>query len=349
MDSERDDAHRDQDLASAGVIALPDETGLIAGGMDGVYYHLNRSAMGHRDFSKLFDAPFVASFDYTPFNGHTSFFDDLNQISSTDPFTIGHAANGRTAHIHGTCVYFNNLLFVQGENNPVHVFSKSGGHFAPNPVARGSAIASIGTSAPGGMPGGILSLSANGTSNAILWANEAAGNLPSDPDSNIAPTPNILRAHDVSTVESGALQSIWDSEAEPNDRVGAATKFAPPLVANGKVYQATYGNQVVVYGPIRIRHRNWLNPHTNAYRWGDAYLDWNGGEVGQAVPLGGLGGGSPVDWTTSLAQGKTSLTSGWPVTASRMRTISGCTTGCSMWIWTASRHLTTASATGGSS
>jgi hypothetical protein len=56
--------------------------------------------------------------------------------------------------------------------------------------------------------------------------------------------------------------------------------------------------------PIRIRHRNWLNPHTNAYRWGDAYLDWNGGEVGQAVPLGGLGGGSPVDWTTSLAQGQ---------------------------------------------
>lgn len=53
--------------------------------------------------------------------------------------------------------------------------------------------------------------------------------------------------------------------------------------------------------PIRIRHRNWLNPHTNAYRWGDAYLDWNGGEVGQAVPLGG---GSPVDWTTSLAQGQ---------------------------------------------
>jgi outer membrane protein assembly factor BamB len=97
------------------------------------------------------------------------------------------------------------------------------------------------------MPGGILSLSANGTSNAILWANEAAGSLPSDPDSNIAPTPNILRVYDVSTVGSGALQSIWDSETEPNDRVGAATKFAPPLVANGKVYQATSDNQVVVY------------------------------------------------------------------------------------------------------
>src|SRR5271169_1794364 len=66
----------------------------------------------------------------------------------------------------------------------------------------------------------------------ILWANEAFGNLPSDPDANIAPTPDILRAYDVSTVGTGTLQSIWDSETEPNDRVGASTKFAPPLVAN---------------------------------------------------------------------------------------------------------------------
>jgi hypothetical protein len=193
------------------------------------------------------------------------------------------------------------------------------------------------------MPGGILSLSANGTSNGILWANEAYGNLSGDPAANSAPTPNILRAYDVSTVTSGTLQSIWDSETEPNDRLGAATKFAPPLVANGRVYQATYDNQIVVYGlgaasttpqrdirrtvvfiyaqatpgqdvfirggakggtPIRIHHRVWLNPHTNTYRWGDAYLDWNGGEVGQAQPTGGLGGGSPAEWTTSVAQGQ---------------------------------------------
>jgi hypothetical protein len=55
--------------------------------------------------------------------------------------------------------------------------------------------------------------------------------------------------------------------------------------------------------PIRIRHRNWLNPYTNRFRWGDAYLDWDEGEVGQARPQGGLGGGSPADWTTSRAQG----------------------------------------------
>jgi hypothetical protein len=57
-------------------------------------------------------------------------------------------------------------------------------------------------------------------------------------------------------------------------------------------------------GRIRISHRNWLNPQTNTFRWGDAYLDWGGAEPGQAQPPGGVGGGSPVDWTTSLAQGQ---------------------------------------------
>jgi PQQ-like domain len=343
QDIDRDAAHKDQDLASGGVIALPDSPGLIVGGKDGVYYHVNRANMGKRDFTKLVDAPFVASFDYQPWNGHTSLFDDLNQITSTDPFTIGHVDRGRTPHIHGTGIYFDKLLFVHGENNAVHVFANNGGHFGATPIARGTATASWGTSSPGGMPGGILTLSANGTSNAILWGNEAFGNLPGDPDANEAPTPNILRAYDVSTASSGTLQSIWDSETEPNDRVGASTKFAPPLVANGKVYQVTYDNQVIAYGlgaasatpsrdvrrtvvfiyaqtqpgqdlfvrggakgdvPIRIRHRNWLNPHTNQYRWGDAYLDWGDGEPGQARPSPDIGGGSPADWTTSLAEGQ---------------------------------------------
>jgi alpha-amylase len=50
--------------------------------------------------------------------------------------------------------------------------------------------------------------------------------------------------------------------------------------------------------------RNWLNPQTNQYRWGDAYLDWGDGEPGQARPSPDIGGGSPTDWTTSLAEGE---------------------------------------------
>ena len=220
VDSSRDDGHRDQDLASGGIIVFPDEMGLIAGGKDGAYYHVNRANMGKRDFTKLLDSPFVASFDYQPTNGHTSLFDDLNQVTSTDPFTIGPPRAAVQRISMGRACTSTTCIFVQGENNKVRVFSKSSGHISAQPVAQGTSIASFGTSSPGGMPGGILALSANGTSNAILWANEAFGNLPNDPDANLHSTPNILRAYDVSTVPSGTLQEIWDSEAEPNDRVG---------------------------------------------------------------------------------------------------------------------------------
>jgi len=37
---------------------------VIVGGKDGIYYNVNRAAMGQRDFTKLVDPPFVASFDY---------------------------------------------------------------------------------------------------------------------------------------------------------------------------------------------------------------------------------------------------------------------------------------------
>ena len=72
LDADRDGAHKDQDLAAGGVVAMPDGTGLIVGGKDGVYYHVNRADMGKRDFSKLVDDPFVATFGYQPWNGHTS-------------------------------------------------------------------------------------------------------------------------------------------------------------------------------------------------------------------------------------------------------------------------------------
>jgi len=341
VDADRDSDHQDQDLAAGGVLELPDENGLIVGGKDGVYYHVNRADMGKRDFAKLMEPPFVAGFDYQPANGHTSLFDDLNQVTSADPFKIGRTDTGRTPHLHGGAVYLNGLLFVQSENEQVRVFTKTGGNFGATPSARGTATASHGTAPPGGMAGGILSISANTTSNGILWVNEAFGNLASDPYALAAPTPNILRAYDISAVSSGTLTPIWDSETEPNDHLGAGTKFAPPLVANGRVYQATYDNQIVVYGlgspsstpsrdiqrtvvfiygqtqpgqdlfvrggsqsgaPIRISHRNWLNPKTNTYRWGDAYLDWSAGEIGQAQPAG-IGGGSPAEWTTSVSQG----------------------------------------------
>jgi hypothetical protein len=76
------------------------------------------------------------------------------------------------------------------------------------------------------MTGGILSLSANGDHDSVLWAA-----LPLDEDAFIATVRGVLRAFDATT-----LEEIWSTAAaDPNDRFSFA-KFCPLSVVNGKVY-----------------------------------------------------------------------------------------------------------------
>ena len=88
------------------------------------------------------------------------------------------------------------------------------------------------------MPGGILSLSANGDHDGVLWAA-----LPLDEDAFIAAVRGVLRAFDATT-----LEEIWSTAAaDPNDQFSFA-KFCPPSVVNGKVYLATFSDRLNVYG-----------------------------------------------------------------------------------------------------
>jgi hypothetical protein len=72
------------------------------------------------------------------------------------------------------------------------------------------------------MTGGILSLSANGDHDSVLWAA-----LPLDEDAFIATVRGVLRAFDATT-----LEEIWSTAAaDPNDRFSFA-KFCPLSVVN---------------------------------------------------------------------------------------------------------------------
>jgi hypothetical protein len=60
-----------------------------------------------------------------------------------------------------------------------------------------------------------------------------------------------------STTDAGILRAfsaidpsreIWNSSQNPKDQPGYYAKFVPPTIANGKVYLATFSNQLVVYG-----------------------------------------------------------------------------------------------------
>ena len=93
------------------------------------------------------------------------------------------------------------------------------------------------------MPGGILALSADGSEadTGIVWASH-----PTDDDGMNKTVKGTLRAFDARDLNV----ELWTSDKNPDgdDRLGNFAKFCPPVVANGKVYMATFSRELVVYG-----------------------------------------------------------------------------------------------------
>ena len=90
-------------------------------------------------------------------------------------------------------------------------------------------------------PGGILTLSANGSKpgSGIIWANHPINNA------NEQTAEGILRAYDAEDVS----RELWHSEINrERDHLGSFAKFTPATVVNGKVYVATFSNDLNVYG-----------------------------------------------------------------------------------------------------
>jgi outer membrane protein assembly factor BamB len=92
------------------------------------------------------------------------------------------------------------------------------------------------------MPGGFLTISANGSADGtgIVWVA-----MPFAANGNPAVVRGVLRAFNASDVSTGEL---WDSEntGNDNDRLGQFAKFCPPVVANGKVYVATFQQETIL-------------------------------------------------------------------------------------------------------
>jgi hypothetical protein len=217
----------DHDLGSAGPLLLPGTNMLIGGGKQGVLYLLDRDNMGH----------FHAEGDQILQSFLATVYPQQQPADFNSPqwnYDIG--------HIHGSPVYWNSptfgpLIYIWGEEAALKTFQQTGtGLFNPTPVAVGPYVA------PPGMPGAILSLSANGSTagTGIVWAA-----LPYSRDANPATVPGILRAFDA----ANAAVELWNSkQVAARDELGNFAKFTPPTIANGKVYVATFSNQLVVYG-----------------------------------------------------------------------------------------------------
>lgn len=117
--------------------------------------------------------------------------------------------------------FFNGTVFMGSVGGPLQAFSTAGGKFAA--VSKTANLFAY--------PGANPSVSANGTSNAIVWAVENT-------------SPAILRAYDAST-----LKELYNSNQASGgrDQFGAGNKFITPMIANGRVFVGT-PNGVAVFG-----------------------------------------------------------------------------------------------------
>ena len=197
---------------SSAPVLLPDSAGspgqphlLLGGSKEGFLYVVNRDDMGQFQPEPCPDAPPRVQAVQTG-----------GPILSTPLFWSDSA---------------NSSVFVAPGNGKLVSFPMSGGVLSSTPAASQSPETL-------GPQGATPVLSANGTSNAILWLIDTSG-------ATAAPNaPAILRAYDPNNLSN----EIYNSATVPQrDTPGLAVKFTVPTVANGKVYVGTQ-TELDVYG-----------------------------------------------------------------------------------------------------
>jgi hypothetical protein len=198
----------DADLNCSGAVLVPGTDLVMDAGKQGVLYLVDDHHMGH-----LGDGEAVQHFQAT---------------SSQLPSLVywNSAKNGA-------------LIYMWGQMDRLRAYRFDGERLKETPFA-------IRPEVTEGHPGAMISLSANGNKDGILWAAiHASGNAWHES------RPGILHAYDADDI----AQELWNSLQNPErDDCGNYSKTAPPTIANGKVYLASFGTrntgsgQLCVYG-----------------------------------------------------------------------------------------------------
>ena len=205
--------NNDIDLASGGVIVLPDQPGahpheILAAGKGGTIYLVDRDNMGH-----------VGT------NNDNQIIQSLIRVFPT--------GGGDDTGNYSEPTYFNGRVYYAPVDGPVMAFTLTNGLLSSAPTSESSAVFN-GTTSTFAARGGETAISANGTSNAILWA------LQSNGDS----LPGTLHAYDPSNLAN----EYWNSDQSgTRDQLDTWLKFTLPLVANGRVYVVSQG-KLTAYG-----------------------------------------------------------------------------------------------------
>jgi hypothetical protein len=231
----------DLDLASSGPMLIPGTSLLAGGGKAGIMYLLNTNGLGHETSGDSGAIQTVA----------------ISQMRGGPVYWQRSTANGGP------------MLYTWGVSDALKAFPFNGSTLATTPSAQGIVSNQI-------YPGGILALSANGSTpgTGVLWATVAmSGNA-----FNVV-VPGALYAFDANNVAT----ELWNSNMNTANSLGNLAKLVPPLVANGRVYVATASQQVAVYGLLPSGSIT----ATQVSLSGSANVDAIGAN-GSPVPNGGL-------------------------------------------------------------
>jgi hypothetical protein len=188
---------QDNDLDSSGATLLPGTHLVIGGGKEGVLYSIDT-----RDFGHLGDQHALQHFQATGSHLHSVVYWES-------------AVNGK-------------LVYIWGQRDKARVYKVEGNKIDQTPLMTRP-------DSNEGHPGAMLSISANGNAEGILWAAiHATG------DSWHESRPGILHAYAADDIN----HELWNSLQNPaRDDCNNYSKMSPPTIANGKVYLASFGTQ----------------------------------------------------------------------------------------------------------
>jgi hypothetical protein len=191
-------AAHDLDLGSGGLLLLPDQPGtiphlLVGAGKEGTVYLLNRDHLGrfHRRVDQVVQELTKV---ISPSYGSPAYFD----------------AGGQR------------WIYYGGEGDVLKAFPLVNGLLAPTP----SSISPMTFFSPGATP----SISANGTSDGILWV--------------LCAKPSALFAFDATNL---GVELYDSTQAGTRDQLDKVVRFTVPTVADGKVFVGTQ-HALTVYG-----------------------------------------------------------------------------------------------------
>ncbi len=122
--------------------------------------------------------------------------------------------------------YFNGIVYYGSVGASLRALPLSQARFPASGAPSSQSAASF------GYPGTSPAISANGTTNAIVWAHENAN-------------PAVLHAYDARNLGRELYNS--NQAAGGRDHFGAGNKFITPAIADGKVFVGTQ-NALAVFG-----------------------------------------------------------------------------------------------------